>query len=35
MTTGVQERTREEREAAEACAAQERDIESKRQAGWG
>jgi hypothetical protein len=30
-----QERAREEREAAEARAAQERDIERRRQAGWG
>jgi hypothetical protein len=30
-----QERRREEREAAEAHAAQERDIERRRQAGWG
>ena len=30
-----QERMREEREAAEARAAQERDIERRRQAGWG
>ena len=30
-----QERRREEREAAEARAAQERDIERRRQAGWG
>jgi hypothetical protein len=31
----AQERTREEREAAEARAARERDIERRRQAGWG
>jgi hypothetical protein len=31
----AQERIREEREAAEARAAQERDIERRRQAGWG
>jgi len=30
-----QERAREEREAAEARAAQEGDIERRRQAGWG
>ena len=30
-----QERAREEREAAEARAARERDIERSRQAGWG
>jgi hypothetical protein len=30
-----QERRREEREAAEASAARERDIERGRQAGWG
>jgi hypothetical protein len=30
-----QERRREEREAAEARVAQERDIERGRQAGWG
>jgi hypothetical protein len=30
-----QERAREEREAAEARPAQERDIERGRQAGWG
>ena len=30
-----QERAREERELAEARAAQERDIERRRQAGWG
>jgi hypothetical protein len=31
----TQERAREEREPAEARAAQERDIERGRQAGWG
>jgi hypothetical protein len=31
----AQERAREEREATEARAAQERDIEHRRQAGWG
>ena len=31
----AQERAREEREAAEARAAQERYIERRRQAGWG
>ena len=31
----AQERMREERELAEARAARERDIERRRQAGWG